>query len=100
MNPFATVVNAAREFIAERQETLNNDTQQRYTVEDHASVEREYQTIETEITKLTQLWESVMAIAEMKHPSVEHLLRRRGYRFEAERIAELVQVVTQLQPEK
>lgn len=100
MDPFGTLINAAREFIAERQETLEDDTHQRYTVEDRASVEREHQAIETEITKLTQWWESVMAIAEMKHPSVEHLLRRRGYRFEADRIAELVQLVTQLHPQK
>ena len=100
MMPFATVVNAAREFIAERQATLNNDTQQRYTVEDHASVEREYQAIETEIAKLTQLWEIAALIAALQYPRVEQILRRRGYRFEADRIAELVQLVTHLQSQK
>jgi len=29
-------------------------------------------------------------IARMKHPSIEHLLRHRGFGFEADRIAELV----------
>ena len=29
-------------------------------------------------------------IARMKHPSIEHLLRHRGFGFEADRIADLV----------
>lgn len=32
-------------------------------------------------------------IARMKHPSVEHLLRHRGFGFEADRVAELVMAI-------
>lgn len=100
MAPFGTLINAAREFIAERQETLENDTHQRYTFEDRASVEREQDAIETEIAALTRLLAVTCAIADMKSPSIEHLLRRRGYGYEADRVAELVQTVTSLCPQK
>ncbi len=32
-------------------------------------------------------------IARMKHPSIEHLLRHRGFGFEADRVAELVMTI-------
>jgi hypothetical protein len=32
-------------------------------------------------------------IARMKHPSIEHLLRHRGFGFEADRVAELVMAI-------
>jgi hypothetical protein len=32
-------------------------------------------------------------IARMKHPSIEHLLRPRGFGFEADRVAELVMTI-------
>ena len=35
-------------------------------------------------------------IARMKHPSIEHLLRRRGFGFEADRIADLVRAIEAL----
>lgn len=42
-------------------------------------------------------WNNLLAtcreIARMKHPSIERLLRDRGFCFEADRIAELVQAV-------
>lgn len=35
-------------------------------------------------------------IARMKHPSIEHLLRHRGFGFEADRIAEVVLAIEAL----
>ena len=35
-------------------------------------------------------------IARMKHPSIEHLLRHRGFGFEADRIADLVLAIEAL----
>ena len=35
-------------------------------------------------------------IARMEHPSIEHLLRRRGFGFEADRIADLVLAIEAL----
>ena len=39
---------------------------------------------------LPALLEACREIARMKHPSIEHLLRHRGFGFEADRIADLV----------
>ena len=36
-----------------------------------------------------RLWDAVSAIADMKHPSVAQILRRRGFGFEADRVDEL-----------
>lgn len=99
MNAFPTLTQAARAWIALRQATLNA-VPSHASIEDRTAVEQGYQAIESEIAGLTQLWEKAMAIAEMTHPSVEQILRRRGYRFEADRIAELVQLVMHLQPQK
>ena len=35
-------------------------------------------------------------IARMKHPSIEHLLRHRGFSFEADRIADLMLAIEAL----
>ena len=40
--------------------------------------------------------EAARAIAAMKAPSIESLLRRRGYGYEADRIADLVKAVGRL----
>lgn len=42
--------------------------------------------------------EAAKVIADMKAPSLESLLRRKGYSYEAERIAELVKAVESLNP--
>ena len=39
---------------------------------------------------LQALLDACRKIARMKHPSIEHLLRRRGFGFEADRIADVV----------
>jgi hypothetical protein len=36
-----------------------------------------------------RLWDAVNAVADMKHPSVAQILRRRGFGFEADRVNEL-----------
>ena len=38
-------------------------------------------------------------IARMKHPSIEHLLRHRGFSFEADRIADLVLAIEAIDAE-
>ena len=39
------------------------------------------------------LLDACREIARMKHPSIEHLLRHRGFGFEADRLAELVMAI-------
>lgn len=41
-------------------------------------------------TQLEALLSACREIARMKHPSVEHLLRHRGFGFEADRIVDVV----------
>lgn len=98
-HPFATLTSAARAWSALRQATLEANPS-RATAEDRASVEQEHQAIESEITSLTHMWEAATTVVELKHPSVEQVLRRRGYRFEANRIADFVQLVIHLQSQK
>lgn len=43
--------------------------------------------------QLNALLAACREIARMKHPSVEHLLRHRGFGFEADRVAELVMAI-------
>lgn len=43
--------------------------------------------------QLEALLSACREIARMKHPSVEHLLRHRGFGFEADRVAELVMAI-------
>ena len=45
---------------------------------------------------LPALLEACREIARMKHPSIEHLLRHRGFGFEADRIADLVLAIEAL----
>ena len=45
---------------------------------------------------LPDLLEACREIARMKHPSIEHLLRHRGFCFEADRIADLVLAIEAL----
>ena len=45
---------------------------------------------------LPDLLEACREIARMKHSSIEHLLRHRGFGFEADRIADLVLAIEAL----
>ena len=45
---------------------------------------------------LPALLEACREIARMKHPSIEHLLRHRGFGFETDRIAEVVLAIEAL----
>jgi hypothetical protein len=45
---------------------------------------------------LPAVLEACRKIARMKHPSIEHLLRRRGFGFEADRISDLVLAIEAL----
>ena len=45
---------------------------------------------------LPALLEACRKIARMKHPSIEHILRRRGFGFEADRIADVVLAIEAL----
>ena len=45
---------------------------------------------------LPALLEACREIARMKHPSIEHLLRHRGFGLEADRIADLVLAIEAL----
>jgi len=45
---------------------------------------------------LLALLEACREIARMKHPSIEYLLRNRGFGFEADRIADLVLAIESL----
>ena len=44
-----------------------------------------------------RLWDAVTAVAGMKHPSVAHILRRRGFGYEADRVDELTTACEQAQ---
>jgi hypothetical protein len=48
---------------------------------------------ETEIARLASVVDAARAIARMRHPSIEKLLRARGFGYEADRVAELVRAV-------
>lgn len=50
----------------------------------------------TPVDLLPALLEACREIARMKHPSIEHLLRHRGFGFEADRIADLVLAIEAL----
>lgn len=101
---FPNLANAAREFIAERLDTIERNEFNDYTPEDMESAQREHDLIEDEIaalgalfdaaSALTALIDAASALAAMKHPSVERLLRCRGYNYEADRVAHLVSTVS------
>ncbi|WP_144728513.1 hypothetical protein [Extensimonas perlucida] len=48
---------------------------------------------------LPALLEACREIARMKHPSIEHLLRHRGFGFEADRLADLVLAIEAIDAE-
>lgn len=93
MEAFLNLTNAAREFIAERLETIERNEFNDYTTEDKESAEREHDLIESEITMLATLLVAARAMARMKHPSVERQLRHREYDYEADRVADLVRAI-------
>jgi len=93
VDTFPNLANAAREFIAERLETIERNAFNDYTPEDMASAQREHELIEGEIVGLATLLDAAHSVAVMQHPSVEHLLRHRGFGFEADRVAELVMAI-------
>lgn len=96
MEAFPTLVNAAREFIVERVETIQKNASGGYSPEDLESVFREEAEIEMERLQLNELVEAVRNLAGMRHPSVDDLLARKGFEYEARRVAELVQVIDRI----
>lgn len=90
---FPNLINAAREFIAERLDTIERNEFNDYTPDDVASAEREHDMIEHEIAAISALLDVARAIAAMKHPSFESLLRHLGYGYEADCVANLVRAV-------
>lgn len=88
-----TLTNAAQEFIAETIARIRANPFRDYSEEDLASALREQQAIESEIGQLAALLAAAREIAKMKHPSVTRLLRRQGFNFEADRVAELVAAI-------
>jgi hypothetical protein len=96
MDAFPTLINAAREFIEARLETIQANASGVYTPEDRDSVFREQAAIETDIAGLAALVDAARKLAGMRHPSVERLLARQGFGFEANRVAELVQVIDRI----
>lgn len=83
------LANAAREMIASTLERIQvrNAGQDD---EDLVSLLRQQKAIETEIKQLETLFSAAQKIAKMKYPSVEEILRERGFGYEADRIAKLV----------
>lgn len=61
--------------------------------EDLAGALRQREAIETEIGQLETLINAAHKIAKMKYPSVEHILRERGFGYEADRLVELVAAI-------
>ena len=96
MEAFSTLTNAAYEFIAAAMERVEQNAFGDYTPEDRASVRREAAAIETEIGQLGKLLDAVQAIAGMRAPRVAQILRRRGFHFEAERVANLIRVADEI----
>lgn len=93
MKVFINLTNAAREFITERLETIERNEFNDYTPEDMESAQRERDLIEQEIARIATLLDAARALAKMKHPSIEGLLRRRSYGYEADRVADLVRAI-------
>ena len=96
MNAFATLINAACEFIAAAMERVEQNAFGNYTPEDRASVQREAAAIETEIRQLAQLLDAVQAIARMRAPGIAQILRRRGFAYEAEHLDRLVRLADEI----
>ena len=85
-----TLTNAAREFIDATLARIRATPGQMNHAADLASALRERAAIEHEIEQLALLLDAARQIAKMQHPSIEHLLRHRGFSFEADRVVELV----------
>ena len=96
MDAFATLTNAAREFIAAAMERVEQNAFGDYTPEDRASVQREAAAIETEIGQLEQLLDAVQTIAGMRAPGIAQILRRRGFAYEAEHLDRLVRLADEI----
>ena len=96
MDAFATLTNAAREFIAAAMERVERNAFNDYTPEDQASVQREAAAIETEIGQLEALFDAVQAIARMRVPGIAQILRRRGFAYEADHLERLVRLADEI----
>jgi len=92
-----TLANAAREMIEETLRRIRANPFRDDSDEDLASAVREQAAIETEIGQLEALLAAARDVARMRHPSIEHLLRCRGFEFEADRVAKLVAAVDAIQ---
>ena len=96
MDAFATLTNAAREFIAAAMERVEQNAFGDYTPEDRASVLREAVVIETEVGQLEALLDAVQTIAGMRAPGIAQILRRRGFAYEAEHLDRLVRLADEI----
>ena len=96
MDAFATLTNAAREFIAAAMERVEQNAFGDYIPEDRASVQREAAAIETEIGQLEQLLDAVQTIAGMRAPGIAQILRRRGFAYEADHLERLVRLADEI----
>lgn len=85
-----TLFNAAREMIEGTLAMILTHGVRGEREVDLASARREQQVIEAEIDQLQTLLDAAREIARMQHPGIEHLLRHRGFAFEADRVADLV----------
>jgi len=94
---FTNLANAAREFIDERLRVINENPWGDYTEEDQTSAQRECDHIEQEIALIERLLKCAQAIVKMKQPSIDQLLRRQGFGFEADRVTELVAATKQIE---
>ena len=96
MDAFATLTNAAREFIAAAMERVEQNAFGDYTPEDRASVQREAAAIETEIGQLEAWFDAVQTIAGMRAPGIAQILRRRGFAYEAEHLDRLLRLADEI----
>ena len=96
MDAFATLTNAAREFIAATMDRVEQNAFGDYTPEDRASVQREAAAIETEIGQLEALFDAVQTIAGMRAPGIAQILRRRGFAYEADHLDRLVRLADEI----
>lgn len=81
---------AALEFIDARRRIVFENASGDYGDEDRASVLRELAQITLETERLSRILGCARAMARMRHPSVERILRARGFGFEADRMRDLV----------
>jgi len=93
MNGIQNLTNAALEFIEERSRIVDENPFGDYGPLDVDSVLRERHCIEQEITAIERLMAAARIVARTQYPSVERLLRSRGFGVEADRIADLVAAI-------